>query len=644
VGGIANQLDLGRRLEVGTATVRDRLFVGRRRIWITAAIVALLAWPVTFGVPVPGIDPSWMSGLYMGVDHGKEFGSELIFTYGPLGFLDWPILFYSWLADLALVFSGLVFVAFTVTMVALLERTVGLLGAAVIVFLYLVTVPDMEQLPLVLGVAWALTALREDRPDRGVTFLALAGGSLAALEVLIKLSVGPVIFVVVLLALIGARADRRQWALFAATPIGGTIVLWLIAGQSIGTLWDYGVNGFQVASGYNEAMVLLGAPKWVELALPLFALVLVLATACARFRDQRARIAAVLVVAVAAFTSFKYGIVRFEPAHAGLALSAMLGVWLALPWRRALAPAFILATVVIGGIVVHVYPTEPRLDPWQNIQAFGETAEIAIRPGMRQGLVDQSRAGLQEAYQLDPETLALLEGKRVTVDPWEIEVAWAYGLDWSPLPVIQNYTAYTQKLDRINSEAVEDAADGPQMILRQNPGGTAPLAGARSFQNRMPAWDPPEQNFKIVCNFVPVHTTETWQVLERVPDRCGPQVLIGEAEASSGEPVQVPQAKRGELVLMKIEGAKVEGAEKLRSLLWRPYVRSVSLNDGLVAYQLVPATTEDGMVVSRDPRLDSEGGFEQLPEVKNLKMEGIAKHFHFKFYGVKVKVDQRPGA
>lgn len=640
----ANQHDLGMRLEAATTFVRERLFTGRRRILITAAIVALFAWPVTFGVPGPGLDLSWMSGLYMGIHSGKDFGTEVIFTYGPLGFLAWPVLFYSWLAVLALVFSALVYLAFVLTMTALLDRTIGLLGAAVVVFLYLVTVPDMEQLPLVLAVAWALTALRKDRPDNAVTVLAVAGGSLSAFEVLIKLSVGPVIFLVCLLALIGARADRRQWILFATTAIGGTIVLWLVAGQSLGTLWDYGVNGIQVVSGYNEAMELGGAPRWVEVALPLLAIVLVAAAACARFRDRRGKIAAVLVVALTAFTSCKYGIVRFEPAHASLALSAMLGIWLVLPWRRRLAPAFLFATLVVGGIVVHVYPTEARLDPWQNIQAFGETAELVARPGLRQQLVDESRAGLQAADQLDPETLAALAGKRVAIDPWEISVAWAYELDWSPLPVIQNYTAYTPRLDRLNAEAVEDAENGPQVILRQNPGGTMPLGGARSFQGRQPAWDPPEQNFEVVCNFVPGHASPAWQVLERVPDRCGPQRLIGEAEAETGEEVQVPHAHRGELVLMKIEGAKVEGLEKLRSLLWRPYVRTAVLNDGLVAYQLVPATTEDGMVVSRDPRLDSEGGFESLPDVKDLKIEGISRHLHFKFYGVKVKIEQAPTA
>jgi hypothetical protein len=644
VGGIGNQLDLGRRLEAGTATVRNRLFVGQRGIWITAAIVALFAWPVAIGIPSPSLDASWMSGLYMGIGDGKNFGTEVVFTYGPLGFLDWPVLWSSWLAVVAYVFSAAIFFAFVVTFIGLMQRTIGLVAAAVFAFLYLATIPDMEQLPLILAVAWALTALREDRPDGAVTLLAVGGGSLAALECLIKLSVGPVIFAVCLIGMIGARPDRRQWAYFLGCFVGGGLVLWLVTGQPLGSLVDYARNGEQVISGYNEAMQIGGAPVWAEVFSVLFALGLVVAAWCSRTRDSRARWAATVLVAVAAFTSYKYGIVRFEPIHLSLGLSAMLGIWLVLPWRRTFSPTFLTASVLLGLALLHIYATPARLDPIKNVITFGEEVELAARPGLRQEYLNFGRATLQATYGLDPETLALLKGKRVEVDPWEIAVAWAYELDWQPFPVIQNYTAYTQDLDRLNSEAVEDAEDGPQMILRQNPGGSTLLAGARTFQNRMPAWDPPEQNFKIVCNFVPVHEILAWQVLERVPNRCGPEKLVGETEAAPGAIVQVPQAHRGELVLMRIEGAKIEGLEKLRSLVFRPKLRTASLNGGLVTVALVPDTSEDGLVVSRDPRLDSTGGFEQLPEVKNIKVEGVSDHLTYKFYGVKVKVEERPGA
>ena len=71
----------------------------------------------------------------------------------------------------------------------------------------------------------------------------------------------------------------------------------------------------------------------------------------------------VLLVAVAAFSSYKYGIVRFEPVHLSLGISAMLGIWLVMPWRRTLSPAFLAASVALGLVLLHIVPTAARLDP-----------------------------------------------------------------------------------------------------------------------------------------------------------------------------------------------------------------------------------------------------------------------------------------
>ncbi len=621
------------RAATGVGDRCSRLFTGRARVWVTALIVALLAWPVAFGVAGTGPDLSWMGGLYMGIHDGKDFGSEIVFTYGPLGFLDWPILWYSGLAVLAFAFTAVLYLALVVTLIAVLERAVGLLAAALIAFLFCVSIPDLEQVPLILGVGLALLALREDRPGYAVGVLAAGGGALAAVECLVKLSVGPVILVVCLLAMFGARADRRQWAAFGVTFLGGSLLLWLIASQSPASLWDYAKNGAQVVSGYNEAMGVGGAERWEEVALVLGAGALVVASVLAPLRDRRARWSGTLLVAVAAFATFKYGIVRFEPNHAALAFSALLGIWLVIPWPRRRAAAFLACTVVVGAIALHAYPSSARLDPVQNLTAFIDSAELVARPGRRQQLVDEGRANLQATYALEPRTLAAMEGKRVAVEPWEIAVAWAYELDWQPLPVFQNYTAYTPDLDRLNSAQVE-SPDGPQVILRQNPGNPLPF-GARSLEGRLPAWDPPEQSFAIACNFTPVRTTPTWQVLERTADRCGEPRLIASRTAEPGETVAVPRAHRDEIVLLRLGGAKIEGLERIKSLLWRAPVETAVLNDGLVSYRLVPGTTGDGLVVSRDPALDGKGPFAQLPQLTDIRVEGADGPLTYDFYGVR---------
>lgn len=635
---MATRLNLGARLDSVTSTLHDRLFVGTRGVWITGVIVALLTWQVSIALPSAGPDQSWMAGLYLALQQGKDFGSEIVFTYGPLGFLSWPGLWVSSLGILAFLFLAAIFIGFSVSLVAALERSTNLATAAVVAFLFFVTLPDLEQVPLLLAIGFCFFALRNDPPEWGIALLAVAGGSISAIECLIKLSGGPAIFVVCLLGMVGARAGRKHWAQFLACSIGGLVVLWLIAGQPVGSLFDYVTNGAQIVSGYNEAMAIGGAETWEAAALVCGAIGLVVFAALADFKDQRARWFAVAAVAVAAFSTYKYGIVRFEAGHIALALSALLGIWLQLPWKKVHATPFLVATAALGIVFTHTYPTPLRLDVISNLNVLREGTELVVRPGERKLKTDEGRAAMQATYNIDPSILAAMQEKSVSIEPWETGIAWAYELDWSPVPVFQNYVAYTSKLDELNAEALRDPK-GPERILRQNPGNSLPW-GARTIEGRLPAWDPPEQAIATVCNFTSAHVVPSWQVLKRVPNRCGTPKPISGVKGAPGEEISVPQAGPDEIIVLKVRGAEIEGFERLKSLLWKPPVRSAVLNGGQVTYRLVPGTTGDGMIVSRDPSLDGTAGFEELPQLTHIRIEGVNRELEFKFY----RIDVRPQA
>ena len=236
--------------------------MGSRPIWATGLLVAVLAWPVAMIVPTTGLDFSWMSGLYMAVHDGKQFGSEIVFTYGPLGFLAWPEYWFSWLSVLAFVYVSAIYLAFTITLTWTLRRTVGLLAAAVVAFLFLVTVPNREGLPLVLAVGWSLAALRSDRGPATVTLLVVGGALLSAVEPMVKLSVGPPTVLVCLLGLAGAKQIGASGPPTPGITVIVFFLLWFLSGQGIGNLWGYANNGFQVISGYGEAMGIEYAPAW----------------------------------------------------------------------------------------------------------------------------------------------------------------------------------------------------------------------------------------------------------------------------------------------------------------------------------------------------------------------------------------------
>jgi hypothetical protein len=290
---------------------------------------------------------------------------------------------------------------------------------------------------------------------------------------------------------------------------------------------------------------------------------------------------------------------------------------------------FLVGTVVLGAIVAHSDPTPDSIDPVSNLEAFKHSAELAIRPGYRQGSIDQARANLQAALAVPPGVLAALQGKSVVIEPWEISAAWAYELNWHPLPVIENYVAYTRKLDRLNAAAVESES-GPQVLLRQ----WTPV-GRPGFSGREAAWDPPEQTLAEICNFVPGLTEGAWQVLTRIPDRCQEPTPAGSESARSGEAVEVPQAGRDELVYLELHGATVTGVEKLGTLFWQPSERQVVINGGEGVARLVPGTSGDPMVVSVDRESEAAVQMPELPVIHELSVEGTGG-LTYDFYRVRL--------
>ncbi len=624
------------RLERGVVVARRQLSVGNRAVWAVSVLLVLLTCPLDFKEPAAGLDPSWMAGLNMAVDEGKRFGSEIVYTYGPLGFLAWPGLWVSWLAVLAFVYSLAVYAAFAATLTWAIERSAGLLAAAVVGFLFLATIPSLEQMPLLLAIGWSFIALRSDRPRGAVTVLAVGGGLLCAIEPQVKLSIGPPCVLVCLLGLAGARAGRRQWGGFAAVAIGGFLVTWLLTGQGLGNLWDYLVNGIQIVIGYGEAMGYDAGKTWDLLALIFLGVGLVAAVSRGDFRDSRARWFAIGLSAMAAYVLYKYATTQFVGGPIGASLAALLAAFMMVPRPRRRAAAFLTASAVIGAIALHSYPSGARLDVLTNAKELGEAVELAIRPGMRQHRIDEARARVQAEFAITPPVLAALQGKSVAIEPWETGIAWAYQLDWHPFPVFQSYQAYTSKLDRLNAAALEDP-DGPQVLLRTMPAGAVPLGGRPGFGARQPYWDPPEQNLATVCNFVPTLTEGTWQVLSRVPDRCGAPEPIGSQEAQPGEVVKVPQAGRNELIVLRLQGAEVEGIERLRSLFTRPRERWARLDGGRYGYRLVPGTSGDGLIISVDRSLDGGVDFVELPVFRNIAIDGADGPLTFAFYRIGIE-------
>jgi hypothetical protein len=459
---------------------------------------------------------------------------------------------------------------------------------------------------------------------------------------LIKLSDGPVVALVLLIGLIGARARLRILAAYLLTAAASMLAMWFATGQGLANAPDFIANSAQIVTGYQEAMSFHGQSGWNTVMIFFGAVASVAWAFCGGYRDHRARWAAGFVALVVAFAFYKQSVIRVDRMHVATFFAMVSLLFLAVPPRPG------LVAISLGGLaclaVVSMYAAGgtpgPGLNLIENLSGFGRETRMALRPDRQRTEIDNNRILLRYGYPLTPAMFHELEGHKVSVDPWEATAAWAFDLDWSPVPVFQNYSAYTTKLDQLNADLVA-SADGPDRILRHT--GKNPAHPNTGLDGRFLAWDPPAQAVATLCHFRTAAQSDRWQVLARTADRCGPLIPAGKVNASFGETVPVPRPGPDQVVLVKIKGTEVGVFESLKSLFFRTDERRVVTADG--SYRLVADTAADGLMLRIGKGLsESRGRFSQSPQTPTIALTGRSGNLEYEFFRMRVRPFPGTGA
>ena len=205
---------------------------------VATAILAL-AWPFTQRAPI-GIDESWQAALHLAGTAGLHFGEDLVFTYGPLGFLSVPSPFFGPSSILAILATSAVYWAAAATLFVLARRLVPAWVAGLVVLatarVVFQSLPPWEMLQALLFV-WCVEAVLAG-PGRffggriRAEWLVVAAGIVAAVALLGKANVG--VFGSGMLLVASAAIVRPWWrgvAIFAAVAAVASLAIWLVTGQ-----------------------------------------------------------------------------------------------------------------------------------------------------------------------------------------------------------------------------------------------------------------------------------------------------------------------------------------------------------------------------------------------------------------------------
>ncbi len=568
---------------------------------LLGVVIALFTWPNGGIGPTAGLDPSWVAGLYMAGERGMDAGTQVVFTYGPLGFLGLPNLFEIWPGRIAFFWSSLVQIALCTGLLWGSRRAFGLIPALLIT-LFAAAVPTADPI-LIAATVLCAAALLGEWSLRWRLWLAVGIGALGGMQLLGSLRAGPTLLAMGFATLLGLPDRRRTYPAFFGAAVLSFFLFWFVTGQGLSNLGDYFLNTAEVVSGYSASMVFYEPDRWWQTPAFIVGLAAIagLCLAAVWRRDNMRRLGFVLMVAAVTFLMFKHAVVRESPGSTGVFMGALLGISLALvPYvRRTLAIAAVAVLIAFTYIANHDH-IDLTLDYGQRARNYrDQLTEMAI-PGRAEKGRQLGIETMQATYKLSPAQLAVLRSGTVHVAPWEAGVVWAYDLDWDPLPVFQQYSAYTKRLDELNAAKLESTT-APDHILWQNTTIFDPnsINYPGAIDARWPAFESPKQMVQMFCRYQALSWNEEWAVLRHGPDRCGRERPLRTVETGNGESVPLPRVRRNEALLVRVDGLAVEGIEKVRTMLLHAQNRHVIFQANL--WNIVGDTADDGLLL-RVPR------------------------------------------
>ncbi|HTR38319.1 MAG TPA: hypothetical protein VMH80_20560 [Bryobacteraceae bacterium] len=516
------------------------------------------------------MDGSWVLGLNMAHAARMVFGRDIVFTYGPLGYLalpifpgaePWAVFCFAW---------GFA----TVTAYALwrLRKRVPSWSNAFALFAILwVCSVAVSPFPGA-GVSMAATVLTlaiaagiETNPwlDVGLLFLV---GAVAALTKL-NLAVAPTLIALYFTGLLlwRARSASLPWKPALAAVLVWPAAFLTLYGLADGTLQPvvtYFRNSEQIIGGYSDAMAIAG-PLWVTVLAVASCVVLFIVVPIAGGEFRRMA-PACIPAAIVSFLAFKEAMVREDGHCVGfqfeLAMAALLfGVLAATTRSRIVVGLFAILSIGAGFIVqTQVWPEllpadvdrltgRVFLSSWSGFLNWSNTVN-ELSTATEKDLASKRSAEVQGA----------IGKRRVTAFPTEIDSIRANHLHWQPLPIFQAYSAYTPTLDKLDAEALS-AVSGPEAVL----------LSWSMLDGHQPFFETP-QTWQAVLDWYDVQLVlpGSFVLQRRAAPRFDPAIPAGSAQARWGEQIVLPPVADDEVLLMET-GIRETTNEAARRTLFR---------------------------------------------------------------------------
>ena len=658
-----------------------------------------LAFLPTIHLINPGLDASWSYGISQAAKEKLVFGKEIVFTYGPLGYLTQGAALYSNFKQIILFRFAVHFVLLGLLILRIIKLQTNSLKILILInFIFI----------FVLGIHYGNTiGFTTDYQIFSIFLLALSFekffikylpvnsiivGMFTGLAILTKLTLGIYIAGTFYLFLFSGfyLAYKKQklknlskyiQSLFNFTLIAISVAsIFLYSGQSITVLTkllvnfiisgivafvidkilsktrlttflkkllpylvfylfyttlliqsfssnnfpslsEYILNSWQISSGYSSAMSLTGSKRaFISLIRDINVL---LATLCCAviinllFRlcnSGSTSLSTALLFPL--FLGFKHGFVRQDFHVVLFCIIVLLIISLYFikidnnpvknkPKLYIIYLILLLSCIAISTLRNYQFSKLNPAKVANNINIVVLLLDNNKFQAEVQRITSENLVKLNNRLKLPDSVLEKVQGKTIDIIPWEFSLIPGNQLNWKPRPIIQSYSAYTEKLDELNYQSLSQS---PRDYL---------IYHFQSIDDRHPFFDEPKAFSYVVCNYqldsvnspfrVPAIKTNFYLLEKQKVSGCIPTPLGETTNITWDQVYELPTRNSGiTRVQVKFEYSWLG---KIVKQLFRipPVIINVNYLDGTQAnFRFVQDNSANGVILSHLPRNDQE--------------------------------------
>jgi len=579
-------------------------------ILILLIVFVLIFVPFDFYQFENNIDNSWAMGLNLAIKNNFIFGKNIIFTYGPLGYLMTGLTYFVsnfniFIFRLFLIFNSFYFIK-------LCFNYFGVNFIFLIPLLFFVNFLFSSHIDLLLFFFFLFNLFLYSKNGNFLNLFILLLISLLSLY--IKLNTGIIINIIFIISIIYFKKPKYILVYFVYLLVH----YFLIINLKIDFI-SYLLNGFEIINYYNDAMYI--PSKFIVL---IFALIIICIFFVISFYNfYKGLFLDIKFIKYHLLLSLFYLFVLFKQSFVRADIGHNLTFFLAVPYLFLLQSFFLKKSniysfrfnfIFLIFIIISLFFVNKQFILKNNVQSNYKFFNIYD---------NNNNAFLKtSSFDILPDRfLKVIKDKSVDIFPTDINIIYFNNLNYIPRPIIQSYSAYSNKFLHLNFDKYTDK-NSPEFIIYHD--------GVK-IDKQHPFWQDSFaelamiNNYDLIDSFNLIYNKSYFLLQKRHTKRGFKKKLICETFASLNTSIIIPQSDN--MVFMECE-IEYTLLGKLIRFFYQPSPLNIKLfdsNNNLNIVKGVIPLLGSGVLVNK-ALLNNDGSLNSSDFYNLIKNKGFTQN------------------